>query len=67
MEKPFTIKVNDLHENLIKILNEAKMPFYVLKTILLDIIKEIDNSDNLEINKYLQELNSNKGDDKNGK
>lgn len=68
MEKPFTIQVNDLHLEIIKKLNEAKMPYYVLRSILLDIIKEIDDNDGAEITKYFEEIkakeNSKKGDDK---
>lgn len=68
MEKPFTIQVNDLHLDLVKKLNEAKMPYYVMKSILLDIIKEIDDNDGAEITKYFEEMktkeNSKKGDDK---
>lgn len=56
MEKPFTIKVNDLHQEIIKLLNNAEMPFYVLKSILIEIIKEIEDSDGKEISKYFNEL-----------
>lgn len=68
MEKPFTIQVNDLHLEIVKKLNDAKMPLYVLKTILIDIIKEIEDSDGAEITKYFNEMNKKekpkKGDDK---
>lgn len=68
MEKPFTIQVNDLHLEIVKKLNDAKMPLYVLKTILIDIIKEIEDSDGIEITKYFNEMNKKekpkKGDDK---
>lgn len=56
MEKPFTIKVNDLHQEIIKLLNDAEMPFYVLKSILIEIIKEIEDSDGKEISKYFNEI-----------
>lgn len=60
MEKPFTIKTNDLHQEIVKLLNEAKMPCYVLKTILYEIIKEIEDADGAEITKYLQEISKQK-------
>jgi hypothetical protein len=56
MEKPFTIRVNDLHQEIIELLNNAEMPFYVLKNILIEIIKEIEDSDGKEISKYFNEI-----------
>lgn len=56
MNKPFTIKVNDLHQDIVKMLNEAQMPCYVLKTLLYDIIKEIEDADGAEITKYFEEI-----------
>ena len=64
MEKPFTIKANDLHQDILKLLNEAKMPCFVLKTIMNDIIKEIEDADGVEITKYLNELNKDKESEK---
>lgn len=55
MEKPFTLKVNDLQQNIVKLLNEAQMPYYVLKNILVEIIKEIEKEDGEEITKYLNQ------------
>lgn len=64
MEKPFTIKVNDLHQEILNLLNEAKMPCYVLKTIMNDIIKEIEDADGVEITKYFNESNKEKESEK---
>lgn len=55
MEKPFTIKVNDLQAEIIKKLNKAKLPCYVLKNILQEIIKAIEDADGEEITKYLNQ------------
>ncbi len=60
MEKPFTIQVNDLHLEIIKKLNEAKMPCYVLRTILNDILKEIEDADGKELNEYFNEIQKEK-------
>lgn len=61
MEKPFTIRANDLEEEIINLLNEAKMPCYVLKTILTSVIKKVEDADGIEITKYFNNL---KNDDK---
>lgn len=53
MEKPFTMRTNELHLEIVNKLNEAKMPCFVLKTILLEIIKEIEDADGKEIADYL--------------
>lgn len=65
MDKPFTLKVNDLQQNIIKLLNEAQMPYYVLKNILVEIVKEIEKEDGEEITKYLNE-NLKEKEDSNG-
>lgn len=68
MDKPFTLKVNDLKENIIKLINEANMPCYVLKNAMYEIIHMIEEADGQEITKYFEEMktkeNSKKGDDK---
>lgn len=61
MEKPFTIKVNDLRKSIIDLLNEAQMPCYVMKSILIEIIKEIENADGQEITKYFNEVGEENG------
>lgn len=61
MNKPFTIRVNDLQQEIIDKLNEAKLPCYVLKNILKEIIKAIEDADGEEISRYFQELR--KGED----
>lgn len=56
MEKPFTIRVNDLQADIVKRLNEAKLPCYVLRNILKEIIKAIEDADGEEMTKYFKEL-----------
>ena len=68
MEKPFTLQVNDLKENIVKLINEANMPCYVLKNVMREIIEMINATEGQEITKYFEEMktkeNSKKGDDK---
>ena len=64
MEKPFTIKVNDLQENIVKLMNEASLPCYVLKTMLLETIRLIEDADGKEISNYFNEMNKEKEGDK---
>lgn len=56
MEKPFTIKVNDLQKDIVDLINKANMPCYVLKNILLEIIKMIEDTDGAEITNYFEEI-----------
>ena len=60
MEKPFTLQVNDLKENIVKLINEANMPCYVLKNVMIEIIKMIEDTDGQEITKYFEEENKKK-------
>lgn len=68
MEKPFTLRTNDLKEEIVKLINEANMPCYVLKNVMFEIIRMIEETDGQEITKYFEEQNKNKkpekGDDK---
>lgn len=60
MEKPFTLKVNDLKEQIVKLINEANMPCYVLKNAMYEIIHMIEETDGQEITKYFEEENKKK-------
>ena len=60
MGKPFTLQVNDLKENIVKLINEANMPCYVLKNVMIEIIKMIEDTDGQEITKYFEEENKKK-------
>lgn len=64
MEKPFTLKINDLKEEVVKLLNEANVPCYVLKNVMYEIIRMIEETDGQEITKYFNEKQKKKGDDK---
>ena len=52
MEKPFSLKVQELEQKLINDINSSQMPAYVLKTILKDIYMQIETSESEEIKEY---------------
>ena len=52
MEKPFSIKIRELKEQLVKIINNSKMPVYVLIKVFQDISNELEQYDIQEIQKY---------------
>lgn len=54
MEKPFTLKVQEIEEEIVKILNNSNLPAYVLKTVLQNLFNQLQELDNNEINTYLK-------------
>jgi hypothetical protein len=56
MEKPFTIRIKEFSEKLIKEINSSKLPVYVLKTEIEKIYTELNRIDEEEINKYNESL-----------
>lgn len=60
MNKPFTIKVQETEQEIIKIINNSELPAYVLITMLQNLITNIKDIDNKEINKYIDALKEKK-------
>lgn len=58
MEKPFTIRIKEFSENLIKLINSSEMPVYVLKNEIEKIYAELNRIDEEEINKYNESLSN---------
>ena len=56
MNKPFTLIVQELEQKIVDTLNEAKLPFYVLKTVIRNIYEDIERADNDEIQQYRHSL-----------
>lgn len=52
MEKPFTLKINEFSESLIKLVNSSNLPVYVLKNEIEKIYAELNRIDEEEIKKY---------------
>lgn len=61
MEKPFTLQTEELKENLIKIINESKLPPVLLEYIMKDLYNEIHI---LSCNQLIQDKQSYKSIDK---
>ncbi len=58
MEKPFTIKIKEFSEKLIKEINSSKLPVYVLKNEIEKIYAELNRIDEEEIIKYNESLSN---------
>ena len=58
MEKPFTIKINEFSENLIKLVNSSNLPVYVLKNEIEKVYAELNRIDEEEIFKYNENLSN---------
>ena len=56
MNKPLTLQVNETEQRIVETLNEAKLPFYVLKTIIKNIYEDIERAENDEIQQYEHSL-----------
>lgn len=54
MEKPFTLIVQDTEEKIIKILNESKIPAFVLKNILQNLFNQLSEIEKNEVEVYLR-------------
>jgi len=66
MDKPFTLKIQEVEKEIVEIINNSQLPAYVLKNILQGIYAEIERVDNEEIAKYneAQEKSQKKESDK---
>lgn len=63
MEEPFTLRVQETEEQLVKILNESKIPALVLKNILQNLFNQLSEIEKNEVEAYLRK----KEDKDNGK
>ena len=54
MEKPFSLKIKELKEQIIDVINNSKMPVYVLIKLFQDICNELEQYDIQEIQNYEQ-------------
>ena len=62
MNKPFSLKAEELKNEIINNINDAELPAYCVKIILENIYKEIDNIDKKEIKDYLNNEKNEKGE-----
>ena len=56
MEKPLTIRVDEFKQKICKILNESKLPAYVLLNELQELSFAIREKDLQQINEYNESL-----------
>lgn len=54
MEEPFTLRVQETEEKLVKILNESKIPAFVLKIILQNLFNQLNEIERNETETYLR-------------
>lgn len=57
MEKPLTIKVKEVEEQIIKVINESGLPPFILLQIMNGITSQIQEIDTKEVNDYIRKQN----------
>lgn len=60
MEKPLTIKIQEIEQKLIDIINDSEMPPYIMLNILSGLYNKIQSADNQMVEQYLREQNMKK-------
>lgn len=62
MDKPFTLKIEEAEKEVVELINNSNLPAFVWKIILQNVFRQVEITDQEEIEKYEEEL---KKDDKN--
>ena len=57
MEKPLTIKLKEVEEQLVKVINDSGLPPCLLLNIIGDINSQLQELDSKEISDYVREQN----------
>ena len=52
MEKPFTLKMEELQNEITQKINKANIPAYCIKAMLKELFEMVDSIDKEEISKY---------------
>lgn len=55
MNKPFTLKLEELKNEIVKNINNAELPAFNVKLILQEIYKTVEELDKQEIENYYKE------------
>lgn len=69
MEKPINLKALDLENGVVKLLNDSKLPAFIIKPILERIMNQVLNLEKMQLEnaqKEYEESLKKKGDSKNG-
>lgn len=68
IEKPTILKIKEAEEEIIKIINNSKLPAFILKPIIEKILRQIEILEEQELinetNNYNEALNNEKESDK---
>ena len=65
MNKPFTLKIQELEKEVVDVINRSEIPVFCWKIILENIFKQLEIADQNEIVKYRKEQEEVKKNDKN--
>lgn len=60
MNKPFTLKLEDLKNQLVEDINNAELPAFNVQIILQEIYRTIEELDKQEIDNYYKEIEKSK-------
>ena len=58
MDKPLTLRVQEIQSKVVEILNDSQLPAYVLKIIIEELYRQLENIEIEEIKKYNEEHES---------
>lgn len=68
IEKPTILKIKEVEEEIVKIINNSKLPAFILKPIIEKILRQIEILEEQELinetNNYNEALNNEKESDK---
>lgn len=62
MNKPFTLRLEELKNKIVENINDAELPAFNIKIILQEIYSTIEELDKQEINNYYEEEKKDKED-----
>ena len=64
MNKPFTLKLEELKNRIVEDINNAELPAFNVEIILREIYKTIEDLDKQEIEKYEREIKDEEKEEK---
>lgn len=62
MNKPFTLKIEELKNKIVEDVNNAELPAFCVTIILQEILKTVQEMDKQEIENYNKEIEKEKED-----
>lgn len=66
MEKPINLKLEEIKNEIANIINDAKLPAYLLKPIVKDFYVQLQNLEQADLIKSQQEYQNSLNSEKNG-